>query len=162
MIYTEYFWYVAPFIWCVDCMKPIRIPYPSIPQTNHDQWSGTEYISPLVSPPDSWRVLLGCRECGLIGTYSEEDLGESVVEKTTLGKFQSETNCYSVELRCAQAACKSPSILHADMKDGETERDLIRLLRANFFHGALPCGHELMPIGEALYRDAHRVMNRLW
>jgi hypothetical protein len=100
--------------------------------------------------------------CGHIETYPEWHVGDTLVEKETRGTFQNETNCYSVRLQCAKVNCKAPATLHVNLKDGEAERDLLRLLKTNFFGGSLPCGHTIMPIPDRYYTDPHRVLNRLW
>jgi hypothetical protein len=38
-----------------------------------------------------------------------------------------------------------------NLEDGEAAKDLLRLLKANFFDGLLPCGHQLMPIPDRYY-----------
>jgi hypothetical protein len=158
----ETFFYVAPSLFCEKCLLDIPLPYPGLPQTNHDQWCGQEYKSPMDSVPDGWSIVFGCRECGHVDTYSEDWVGDSLVEKETQGVFHNETNCFSVRLQCARVNCKAPATLHVNLGDGETEKDLLKLLKANFFGGLLPCGHQLMPIPDRYYVDPRRILTRLW
>lgn len=162
MIYIETFFYMAPFFFCDKCATVIPVPYPDLPQTTYDRLCEQEYESLLVSPPDGWNAVLGCRECGHVDTYPGDHMGETLVEKMTQGVFHNETNCFSVKLQCARADCKAPATLHVNLKDGETEKDLLRLLKANFFGGVLPCGHQVMPIPDRYYVDCRRILSRLW
>lgn len=162
--------YVSPSLTCRSFFDPtveihwISLPYPDIPHVTEEEWKslGDTDEDPLESPPDGWTIFFGCRECGHVDTYDFDSVGYGILERQQLAKFHNETNCFSVELQCALQSCKAPSKLHVTLFHNETERDLIRLLRSSFFHGLLPCGHQIMPIPEPFYRDAHRVMNRLW
>jgi len=162
MTFIETFFYVAPFFYCEQCMAVIPLPYPDLPRTNHDQWCGQEYTSPMDTVPEEWSVFFGCRECGHVDTYPGWHVGDSLVEKESQGVFHNETNCFSVKLQCAKVSCKAPATLYVNLKDGEVAKDLLRLLKANFFGGLLPCGHQLMPIPDRYYVDCRRILSRLW
>ena len=138
----------------------IPVPYSDIPEASEDQWNSGEYESLLVSPPDGWSVIFGCRESGHLGTYGVNDVGEGVLERSNRASFHNETNCFSVKLQCARVDCKAPATLHVNLKDGEAEKDLLRLLKAAFFDGLLPCGHPIVPIPDRYYVDPHRVLSR--
>ena len=94
-------------------------------------------------------------------TYGTDLVSWRVFERNNRGRFHNETNCFSVKLQCARVDCKAPATLHVNLKDGEAEKDCLRLLKANFFDGLLPCGHQIMPIPDRYYVDPHRVMS-LW
>lgn len=143
-------------------MLDIPLPCPDLPQIPDDQWWSGEYEGPMDSVPDEWTVLFGCRECGHVAVYPGSHVGDRPLERLNQARFHNETNCFSVTLQCARLNCKAPATLYVNMRDGEAGKDLIRLLRSTFFAGNLPCGHEIMAIPEPFYRDAHRVMNRLW
>lgn len=159
--------YVSPGLICRGIylgksFHAIPLPYPDIPEVSEDQLNLAERESLLVSPPDEWCVLFGCRECGHVDTYYAYEVSEGDLERSNRARFHNETNCYSVQLQCAKADCKSPATLYVDLKQGENEKDLLRLLKSNFFEGSLPCGHPIMPIPDRYYVDPHRVINRLW
>jgi hypothetical protein len=154
--------YVAPFMFCERCMLDIPLPYPDLPQVTDDQWREGEYESPMDSVPDEWTALFGCRECGHVAVYPGWHVGDKPQERANQARFHSETNCFSVRIQCAQQNCKVPATVYVNMHDGEGGKDLVRLLRSGFFLGNLPCGHQIIPIPEPYYRDAHRVLSRLW
>lgn len=164
--------YVSPSLLCRGYEKIQRgydwgfhtmaLPYPDIPEVTEEQWRELGDTDPLESPPDEWTVLFGCRECGHVDTYAADDVALAPLERQQSARFHNETNCFSVELRCARIDCKAPAKLHVTLFAGESEKDLIRLLRSSHFDGLLPCGHQVLPIPELFYRDAHRVMSRLW
>jgi len=141
----------------------IPLPYPDIPEVGtEDQWSSEEYESQLVWPPDEWCVLFGCRECGHLDTYGARNVSEGNLGRTNRAKFHNETNCFSVRLQCAKVDCKVPATLYVNLKQGENEKDLLRLLKSSFFDGLLPCGHQIMPTPDRYYVDPHRILERLW
>lgn len=161
------FLYVAPSLTCAGVFQGkgyhnIPVPYPDLPEVSEDQWNDLEDEGPLVSPPDGWTIIFGCRECGCVCIYGVDDLGEQLLERSYRVRLHNETNCFSVKLQCAKVECKAPATLHVNLRDGESERDLLRLLKTNFFDGLLPCGHQIMPIPDRFYVDPHRVMSRLW
>src|SRR5216684_2374884 len=147
--------YISAFLICGGVFRgkgfhSIPVPYSDIPEASEDQWNSGEYESLLVSPPDGWSVIFGCRESGHLGTYGVNDVGEGVLERSNRASFHNETNCFSVKLHCARVDCKAPATLHVNLKDGEAEKDLLRLLKAAFFDGLLPCGHPIMPFQIAI------------
>ena len=162
--------YVAPSLVCYSfrhrgldwSWHTIPLPYPDLPGITEDEWRNLGDKNPIVLPPDGWKVLFGCRECGHLDTYDADSVGENVLERQQSGRFHNETNCFSVKLRCARIDCKVPATLHVNLGDGETEKDLLRLLKANFFDGLLPCGHQIMSIPDRYYVDPHRILSRLW
>jgi hypothetical protein len=165
------FLYARPCITCHGFMKNpshwcdhlSQLPYPDIPHVTEEEWSEALDIDPLELPTDEWTIFFGCRQCGYVDTYYGHSLAISSLERQQLAQFHNETNCFSVELQCARIDCKSPAKLHMTLFSGKSEKDLIRLLRLpDFCWGDLPCGHQIMPIPEPFYRNAHRVMNRLW
>ena len=140
----------------------IPVSYPETPEISEEQWDSGEYEHLLSLPPAGWSVMFGCRECGHLGLYDSDSVGEGLLERSNRAKFHNETNCFAVRLRCARIDCKAPSTLYVNLKEGEAENDLLRLLRSGFFDGLLPCGHQIMPIPERYYVDPHRVIDRLW
>lgn len=150
--------YAAPFFSCPASYEHlIPLPYPDLPEITEAQWKSTEDVDLLKLPPDTWTSIFGCRECGLIHIYDTEAIEEHLIERVSRGRYHNDANCFSVELQCANLNCKSPARLHVNMKDGEHEKDLLRLLKSSFFHGCLPCRHDLMPIPDRFYRNVHRV-----
>jgi hypothetical protein len=162
MSFAETFFYAAPKVTCAKCWADIPLPYPDLPLTDHDHWTAGEYESPMETIPDEWKITLGCRECGHVETYPGWHVGDWLVERPTRGKFHNDANMFSVGMRCAKMDCKAPATLHTNLKDGEVEKEFLGLLKQAFFHGSLPCGHQIMPIPECYYADPHRVLSRLW
>jgi|ERR1700722_19249900 len=154
--------YVAPMLSCRECTASILLPYPRLPLITEDQWSAGEFEGPMDTVPETWSVLLGCRECGHVEVYPWWHVGESIVQKETQGVFHSDANCFSVRLQCAKISCKSPGTLHVNLRDRENEKDLLKLLKSGFFDGKPPCGHPIMPIPDRYYVDPRRVMTCLW
>jgi hypothetical protein len=122
----------------------IPVPYPNTPEISEDQWNSGDYESLLVLPPEGWSLVFGCRECGHLGTYGANDVGEGIIERVNRASFHNGTNCFSVKLQCARIECKISATMHVNLQDGEAEKDLLRLLKTSFFDGLLPCGHPFL------------------
>lgn len=159
--------YLSPSLVCGGVYRDkgfhtIPLPCPDIPEISEDQWQSGEFEDQPVSPPDTWLALFGCRECGHLDTYGATQVALGALERLNRGKFHNETNCYVVRLQCARVDCKAPATLHVNLRDGETEKDLLRLLKSSFFDGLLPCGHLIMPIPDRYYVDPHRILEKIW
>lgn len=162
--------YISPSLICKSIFErhkrtafhSIPVPYPDIPEVSEELRQSGEVDNLIVSPPDGWSAVFGCRECGHLAVYSANDVGEGVLERSNRATFHNETNCFSVKLQCTNINCKAPATMHSNLKDGESAKDLLQLLKTNFFDGLLPCGHLIMAIPERYYLDAHRVLARLW
>jgi hypothetical protein len=159
--------YISPSLLCRGIFlgkgfHTIPVPYPDIPEISEDQWKSGEFDDLPLSPPDEWTALFGCRECGHLDTYGATHVALGILERSNRGRFHNETNCYVVRLQCAKVNCKAPATLYVNLKDGETGKDLLRLLKSSFFDGLLPCGHQIMPIPDRYYVDPHRILEKLW
>jgi hypothetical protein len=167
---TSMYFYVRLFLGCNnrDCPTARQLgdsfflPYPDLPEIAKEQWLSGEYELLLVSPSHDWKALFGCRECGHVDIYTEDDIGHRLLERSERVRLHGGTNYFPVELQCAKLTCKAPATLNIELRNGESEPDLLRLLKSSYFVGQLPCGHPIMPIPERFYRDPHRLMNRLW
>lgn len=167
---TIMYLYLRMFLYCNNQNCPTAhqlgdsfcLPYPDLPEVSEDQWSSGEYEHLLVSPSREWKGLFGCRECGHVDTYTDDHIGHRVLERTERVRLHGGTNYFSVRLQCSKLECRAPATLNVELRNGEAESDLLRLLRSSYFVGQLPCGHPIMKIPDCFYRDPHRLMNRLW
>lgn len=114
-------YYFAPMIRCKnprnqkkDRCRQIPLPFPTLGDIG-------EYLPDW--PPDNWREVFVCIDCGLVDTYKAEDIGWFPVLKETAGKFRNETNCFHVELQCAHQNCGTPVRFHIEIFD-KSEGDL--------------------------------------
>jgi hypothetical protein len=154
------YWYVAPFSLCRSCCELTPLPYPNLPQTDQDQLALSQESDLLTWPPDGWSLALACCECGRVETVGPQDLLAEIVQRRSSGKFHDSATFFAVEFPCADTRCKAPQTIHAD-SGGRSERELIRLFRDGFVHGALACGHPLNTVPEVFYKT-RRILERLW
>src|ERR1700694_1985304 len=154
----QYFLYSAPMIHCknprngvLECQhsgnycRGIPLPYPTLEGESED---------PSDWPPADWRETFVCVDCGRVDTFYEKDIGWIDVKKEQSGKYRHETNCFFVELQCAQRGCASLVRFHIEIFD-KTENDLRHEIRKGFV-GRWQCGHSALAAPHTTYR-IHRV-----
>jgi len=161
----EVYWYLAPFVFCKNQYAPhnggFPLPFDNLPQTNMAGPYQPEDKGLLVLPPDGWSAMFGCFQCGLVDTYTADDVDDEVVQKRSEGRYHSDGVCFCVEALCGDGRCGLPTKWYVDIS-GATENDLRQRLQHNYFFGTLPCGHEIRTtIDKSSFRP-YRVMNRLW
>jgi hypothetical protein len=89
----------------------------------------------LVLPPDEWQAMLGCLVCGLVDTYTADDVDASIVLKPSEGVYHNDAVCFCVEAQCADGRFRLPAKWYVDIS-GATENDLRQRLQSNhFFRG---------------------------
>jgi hypothetical protein len=176
----QHYWYMAPHVDCSKCLLSMALPYPNlpeIPQTATERHWQPEDRNLLELPSDEWSVVLGCRGCGHVDTYREPRVNANAVPHQSQGRYHDEAVLYCVEFPCGDRHCKAPSKILVDMRAsmgyvslttglpshmrGETDRDLLQLIRRGHFQWKMPCGHYLTPVPEPYYK-IHRVLDRLW
>ncbi len=150
---------IVPYVLCkntrIEC-DPIVLPFPNLRTVKNFQElqaqqeaSSEGEIHQLDWPPDEWRVVIGCYECGYVSEYSFLDVDWLEVPKSAPSVFHSGADCFCIEFQCGQKSCKAPTKLHVQ-KSGLTEAAVRDLLRSPFFIGSLPCGHGIpsLPLDE--------------
>ncbi len=160
------YWYLAPFAVCknqyVRHEGGFPLPFDNLPQTDIDDiQSETEEKYQLVLPPDGWKATFGCFVCGLVDTYTADDVESKIVLRETEGVFHSDGVCMCVEVQCADRYCRTPDKWYVDIS-GATESDLRQRLQQGHFFGMLPCGHNIRTTLDKSSFRIYRVMNRLW
>lgn len=150
----------APVVGCAKCYESIALPYGELPRIALAQLFDTQTEDQIELPPDGWKATFGCRACGHVSSYTDEDVISDAHRHGDAAGYHDAARLFAASFPCGNMHCKAPARVYANIESGDAS-EYPRLLRSGFFWGILPCGHDLATVPEKFY-GIERVGARLW
>src|SRR5437879_5678279 len=98
-----------PIIDCRQCHRVLPLTYGKLPQITLARVFDTESERQFLWPPDGWKVVFGCPECGRVDSYVSDDVYSQTGRLGEVAGYHDSATLFVATFPCGKLHCKAPS-----------------------------------------------------